>query len=281
MVALAFVLVIFSAVLHALWNFTTKKVSGNLSVLYLGMAFASILLLPFAFVSIMRSGVVPCGFLFILLTGLIHAFYFFFLSRAYIHGNISVVYPVARGCGVVGTAVVAFLVLSESISVIGTVGIVCTSLGIIMIGRQRRGTKGGGKGLVYAIMVGLTMICYSIVDKMAVAYVDPVVYLSGLFLLSMVFLTPYMLITKRKGLAEAWRGYKRYGVLIGIGSAVGYLMILYVFRSAQVSYVVAVREVSVAIGAVLGMTYLGEERSKTRLIGIALIVMGLILIRLA
>ena len=281
MVALAFALVIVSAVLHALWNFTTKKVSGNLSVLYLGLALASVLLLPFALVSIIGKGLVPFGYIFIILTGVVHAFYFLFLSRAYIHGKISVVYPMARGCGVVGTAAVAYVVLNESISTAGIMGIICTGLGIILIGLQRGSKTESSKGLIYAILVGFTMVCYSIIDKMAVAYVDPVVYILVLFLLSMLFLTPYMLITKRKELAEAWRRSKRYSMIIGIGSAAGYLIILFVFRLAQVSYVVAVREVSVAMGAVMGIVYLGEARTKRKVIGIVLIVSGLFLIRLA
>jgi uncharacterized membrane protein len=281
MVALAFVLVIVSAVLHALWNFTTKKVSGNLGVIYLGLAFASVFLIPFALISVVANGLVSLGYLFIIATGIIHTFYFFFLSKAYIHGNISVVYPIARGCGVVGTAAVAFVVLRESISMTGTIGIICTSLGIILIGLHRGSQKGSNKGLIYAILVGLTMIFYSIIDKMAVAYVDPIVYILGLFFLSMFFLTPYMLITKKNELAEAWRKYKRYSMIIGIGSAAGYLIILFVFRLAQVSYVVAVREASVALGAILGMTYLGEGRSKGKILGVGLILTGLILIRIA
>ena len=125
------------------------------------------------------------------------------------------------------------------------------------------------------------MIFYLIIDKMAVVYIDPVVYISGLFLLSMAFLTPYMLITRRSELTKAWRKYKRYSLIIGIGSAVGYLIILFVFRMAPVSYVVAVREVSVALGAILGMKYLYEARSGRKIFGIGLILVGLVLIRVA
>jgi uncharacterized membrane protein len=281
MLNLAFILVITSAVLHALWNYTTKKVSGDLSVVYLGLVFASVFLLPFACASVICSGLVPRGLLFIIATGIVHSFYFLFLSRAYTHGNISVVYPLARGCGVVGTAAVAFVLLRESISALGLSGIVCTGLGIIVVGLENVGHAASRKGSIYALLVGLTMVFYSIVDKMAVAYVEPVVYITGLFLLSMFFLTPYLLTTRRSELARAWRNHKRYGLLIGIGSAAGYLIILFVFRVARVSYVVAVREVSVAIGAILGMTYLGEARSKRKVLGIALIVLGLILIRIA
>jgi uncharacterized membrane protein len=281
MLAFAFVLVIVSALLHAMWNFTTKKVSGNLGVLYLGMAIASLVLLPFAVGSLLSSGLVPIGYVFIIATGAIHAFYFLFLSRAYAHGSISVVYPVARGSGVVGTAALALLFLQEEISMAGACGIICTSLGILFIGLSRGTRMDDKRALLYALLVGLTMIAYSIVDKMAVTYVHPLIYILGLFMLSMLFLTPHVVMNRRDELVRAWKEYKKYSVIIGLGSAVGYLMILFVFQMARVSYVVAVREVSVAIGAVLGMVYLGEVCSRRKILGIALITAGLILIRIA
>jgi drug/metabolite transporter (DMT)-like permease len=277
----AFILVIVSALLHATWNFTTKKVSGNLSVLYLGLVIASLFLFPFALIFLLLNGLEPIGYLFVGATGVVHAFYFLFLSRAYTHGSISVVYPVARGCGVVGTAAVALLLLCERVSMIGAAGIFCTGMGILFIGLSRSAHLDGRRALLYALLVGLTMIAYSIIDKMAVAYVHPVFYILGLFMLSMLFLTPYVLATRRDELVQAWREYKKYSVIIGLGSAVGYLLILFVFQIARVSYVVAVREVSVAIGAVLGMVYLGETRSRWKLLGIGLITAGLILIRIA
>ena len=281
MLTLAFILVIISALLHAMWNFTTKKVSGNLSVLYLGLVIASLVLFPFALVFLLLNGLEPIGWLFIVVTGAVHTFYFLFLSRAYTHGSISVVYPVARGCGVVGTAAVALVLLREQISMIGAAGIICSSLGILFIGLSRSAHLDDRRALFYAVLVGLTMIAYSIVDKMAVAYVHPVFYILGLFMMSMLFLTPYVAATRRDELIQAWREYKKYSVIIGLGSAVGYLLILFVFQIARVSYVVAVREVSVAIGAVLGMAYLGEVRSRGKILGIGLITAGLILIRIA
>jgi len=281
MIALAFVLVIVSALLHALWNFMTKRVSGNLSVLYIGLVFASILLLPFALVFIIADGLLPSGLVYILATGIVHAFYFFFLSKAYTYGNISIVYPVARGCGVIGTALIAMLLLRESLSIIGIAGIICTSMGVLSIGLKRDDQIDYRKGLLYALLVGVTMIFYSIIDKVAMASINPVIYILGLFLLSLFFLTPYMFIARGGELYDAWRRYWRYSLVIGVGSAVGYLIILYVFRMVQVSYVVAVREFSVAVGAMLGMTYLGESRSKRKTTGIVLIVIGLIMIRIA
>lgn len=281
MITLLFLLVILSAVLHALWNFTTKKVSGNLGVLFVGLLFASALLLPFAGFIVFRDGLVVRSYLFIIATGVIHAFYFFFLSQAYAHGNISVVYPVARGCGVVGTAIMAIVLLRESVSVTGVSGILCASLGILLVGSGRGKGSDHQKGLAYAFLVGATMMFYSIVDKMAMAAVHPVVYISGLFLLSMLILTPYVLTKRSSELSDALAKYKRYSLLIGIGSAAGYLMILFVLRTARVSYVVAVREVSVAIGAVLGMIFLTEPVFIKKIAGIILVVLGVILIKLS
>jgi drug/metabolite transporter (DMT)-like permease len=281
MITLAFVLVIVSALLHALWNFMTKRVSGNLSVLYLALLFASILLMPFAVVFVVADSLLPNSVVYILATGIVHAFYFLFLSKAYTYGNISIVYPVARGCGVVGTALMAVVILRESVSALGITGIICTSLGVLSIGLKRDDHIDYGKGLLYALLVGVTMIFYSIIDKVAMASINPVVYIFGLFLFSVFFLTPYVFRARREELHDAWRKYKKYSMVIGAGSAVGYLIILYVFRMAQVSYVVAVRELSVAVGAMLGMTYLREASSRRKVAGIVLIVIGLVMIKIA
>jgi drug/metabolite transporter (DMT)-like permease len=230
---------------------------------------------------LVRDGLVPTGYLFIIATGVTHAFYFVFLSRAYTYGNISVVYPIARGCGVVGTAVIAILLLRESVSARGITGILCTSLGILFIGSGRGKNADYRKGLAYALLVGITMMFYSIIDKTAMASVHPVVYITGLFLLSVFILTPYVLVAKGSELGHALATHKKDSLLIGIGSAAGYLMILFVLQTARVSYVIAAREVSVAIGAVLGMIFLGEAALKNKIAGIILIVLGLILIKIS
>jgi len=281
MVGLAFLLVIVSAVLHALWNFLTKRVSGNLSVLYLGIAFACFLLLPFVLLVPTSDILMDRAYRFIVATGAIHALYFFLLSQAYKYGNISTVYPVARGFGVVGTAIVAVAVLREQVSLVGLCGIISAGLGIFVIGSSVGTGIEGRKGLWFAVLVGITMIGYSIVDKLAVASINPVVYIFWLFLLSMILLTPYMLLARRRELSSAWRTHRKQGILIGLGATAGYLLILFVFRMAQVSYVVAVRELSVVLGSILGIVYLRESLSVRKLIGIIMVVAGLVLVRIA
>ena len=281
MVGLAFSLVLISATLHALWNFLTKRVSGNLSVLYIGMSAMCILLLPFV-VFIWRSDpLTPAAYPYVIATSIVHALYFFALSQAYRYGNISTVYPVARGFGVIGTALIAIALLNERVTVAGLCGIISTGLGIFVIGSSvARGIE-SKRGLWFAVAVGFTMIGYSIVDKSAMVVIHPVTYIFFLFMLSMLLLTPYMVIARRRELVVAWKEQKRYGLIIGLGATVGYLLILLVFRTAQVSYVVAVREFSVVLGSLLGVIYLRESLSIRKLIGILLVVTGLILVRVA
>ena len=277
----AFLFVVFAALLHALWNFLTKRVSGNLSVLYIALLFGCIILLPaLLFVSpdsLRMTTVYP----FFLATGIIHTFYFLLLSKAYKSGNISTVYPIARGSGVIGTTAVAVFLLGDTISLFGITGVLCTAAGILFIGLKGDKQVDYYRGVIYALLVGATIACYSIVDKMAVQLIHPVIYIFGLFFFTMMFLTPYMVLSRRDELLSAWKILKKYSLIIGAGAASAYLIILYVFRIAPVSYVVAVRELSVLFGALLGIWFLGEPLSVKKAIGILMVVFGLVMIKIA
>ena len=277
----AFLLVIFAAVLHALWNFVTKRVSGNLSVLYFGLLFGCIILLPALFFFSPTSVLTRSTYPYFVATGIIHAFYFYLLSKAYSHGHISTVYPIARGSGVIGTTIVAIFLLGDAISLYGITGILCTTAGILFIGLRKDEGVEDYRGVGFALLVGVTIVFYSIVDMMAVQLINPIVFIFGICFLTVVFLTPYMIISRKNELINAWKNLKKYSLIIGGGAVGGYLIILFVFRIAPVSYVVAARELSVAFGALLGVWFLGEPLSMKKTIGLVLVVLGLVMIKIA
>jgi drug/metabolite transporter (DMT)-like permease len=278
---LAFTLVIISAFLHASWNFATKRVSGDIGVLYIGLCAASLISLPAVLLFLYRDGIALSSLYFILGTGAIHAVYFFALSSAYRYGDISVVYPIARGSGVAGTAVVASMLLRENITAIGAGGIFLIVAGTILVGLRFSFQIGHYRGVLFALLVGLMIVCYSIVDKLAVRVTNPVVYIFGMFIAASLIVSPYLLKYRRYEIMRAWRDYKRYSLIIGIGAMTTYLIILFTFRFAYVSYVVAAREIAVAIGAVMGLVILREEFSLRKVIGIGAIVAGLVILRMA
>ena len=281
MTGLAFALVLAAATFHALWNFAAKKVSGNLAVLWLGLCLASVLSWPLAFGLYRAEMFSLAGMACMLATGIIHAAYFSLVAQAYQRGDISLVYPVARGSGVAGTAVLACIWLRESLAVMGVVGILGICLGTALMGVVQRGRHQGLAAYLCALAVGLTIALYSVVDKLGVGLVHPIVYISAMSTLSALFLLPYMAWRRRPDCRRALRQFKTYIGLIGVGSIGTYLMILFAFRLGPASYIVAVREFSVVIGALLGVLFLGERMSLRQALGMAAIVAGIVLVKTA
>jgi drug/metabolite transporter (DMT)-like permease len=278
---IVFLLIIATAFFHASWNFAAKKVSGNFYVVYLGLLIASIFFFPFLFTLTLADIFQSRAFPYVLATGTIHAVYFFALAKAYEHGDISSAYPIARGTGVAGTALTAFLFLNEPINRFGLIGIISISIGTFFVGLRNSNRAAGIKGLLFALLVGAMIVSYSIVDRLGVGILNPVAYIFGLWIIATLWLTPYVLLFKRKEVASAWRNYKKYSFIIGLGSLATYLIILFIYRIAPVSYVVALRELAVAIGAVLGFVFLGEKPTFLKIAGITLIVLGMMAIKIA
>lgn len=275
----AFLLVVVAAVLHALWNLAAKQASGNIGVFWLGLCFASGLLLPAVWLSGLSLD--PAGLPYVLATALIHTAYFGLLAASYRHGEMSVVYPLARGSGVAGTALVAAFFLGEPVSFVGTIGILSVSAGILLVGLREVVGRGTPHACLLALLVGLTIVGYSVVDKLGVALVPPVVYISGLAGGAALFLSPYVLLRYRDECREAWANRKALSGWVGLGVVATYLLILFAFQMANVSYVVAVRELSIVVVAVLSVTVLREPLTLPRCLSTAAILIGVVLVKLA
>ncbi len=282
-----FVFVLLSAVLHATWNFVARQNAGNLIVFWWSLWVSGLALLPFVasvavslgtteFLSMMAD-----GWLYVVATGIIHAFYFLLLARAYEHGEISLVYPIARGSGIGLTGFLGWLLLDESLSPFGVAGIALICIGILSMGVAiLRYARDARRGFVSALGVGATIVSYSLVDKAGVGVVHPVVYIFGMFMLSAVLVTPLVAVRGRgrlwRKLAETWRA----ATLIGLGSTAAYLMILFAMTVGQVGYIVALREFAVVLGAVLGIVFLKERVTPMKVCAVLMIVAGLVCIKL-
>jgi uncharacterized membrane protein len=282
-----FLLVISAAVFHALWNFVARRASGNLAVFWWAIWVSCVMLLPFIINIAIQMGpdaflrMLAAGYGHILATGVIHALYFLLLGRAYEHGEISVIYPVARGSGIGITAFLGWQMLDEQVTQAGFIGIILISLGILSMGmtalRHKRQAK---QSFISALGVGATIVGYSLVDKVGVGLVHPVVYIGGMFILTVLIVTPVVTSRFRGQLLgtakRAWRSI----LLIGIGSAGTYLMILFALKNGPVSYIVALREFAVVVGALLGVIFLKERLTPGKIGAILAILIGLICIKM-
>jgi drug/metabolite transporter (DMT)-like permease len=274
-------LILIAALFHAVWNFFAKQSGGSLTILWVGAVISTLATLPAAIAVQAGSPIPREGLAIAVASGFVHCAYWWALARMYRHGDISLAYPIARGSGVLGTAVGSMVWLREPLSVAGGVGIAGVCSGVLALGLQRRAEPVGTRAVGLALLTGLSITGYSLLDDQGVEHLAPPVYLAietgvGALVLG--------LAGWKRLRVSAPRAYRRHGRtawIIGIGSPVTYLLILFAYAHGPVSYVTAVREFSVVIAALLGARLLHERLGPRRWLGIAMVVAGMVLIKLA
>jgi uncharacterized membrane protein len=192
---------------------------------------AAVIYLPLGAYLFARHGVSADGWPFVVATIAIHALYFVLLGRAYEHGDLSLVYPIARGTGPL-------------------------------------------------LAVGVTIAVYSVVDKVGVGLVEPVLYTYLIFPGSVVLAGPYFWARSRAAVVGSWRENRRSLLLAGALAPASYGLALSAFRLGQVSYLAPMREVSIVVAALLGAVVLREELTRARLASVVVTAAGVVLIGL-
>ncbi len=294
MTALATLLVLGSALMHATWNLLAKRSSHPLAFLWLVNLASLILFTPVFVWGFLEHGLPAVALPFVVATGVLHILYVAFLSQAYRYGALSIAYPISRGTGVALVPLIAIPLLGEETSPGGLFGIGLVLLGIVGLHvRQIRavfapaqaGITAGSRflehrGPIYALITGLAIAAYSLVDKAAMEHAHPVVYGYLIFVSMTLGLTPYV-ATRHLALARAEMKKNPFLVLIGGLFVQGtYLVVLAAMTIAPVSYIVPLREVSVLFGAILGAVFLKEHLTFHRAIAAAVITSGVVMIAL-
>ena len=281
MTLFVFLLVLSSAVLHALMNFTARRVAGNLSAIWLGISLGAVLCSPFAARPLWSGPPVRPFFLLIAASGALQSLYLLILARAYAQGEVSLVYPIVRGTGITVIALASRFWLGEAASSSGIAGIAAICAGIFLLGfkKSRRGEE--AQAMVLALLLGLIMAGYSLIDKKAMGGVLPVVYVCSNFAVVSALLAPYVWLRRRKELAGAWRAHKGAVLVMAACASGTYASILTAIRLGPLGYISATREIAVVIASILGIVILKETLTFRKGLGISAITLGLVLIKLA
>ncbi len=283
MSSLVFFAVLASAFFQASWNFYAKKSTAHKSSLLLvGWLFFGALAVPISALFTDFSTFTINSLYFICLSGFIHCFYVLMLSWAYTVGEISVVYPVARGCGIAFTTIFAYLLKFDNISNFGIVGISCIILGTFVIGLAEvlRSSK-DAKAFFIAVGVGIIISSYSLADSRGVQYVPEFFFVAIINLATTIFALPIMLTKFRKPIKVVLKKHKLEAFTIASFGAFAYLIVLWAFTKEPTSYVVALREFSIVIATLLGVFILKEKIYKTKVLALILIVSGIIIIKIS
>jgi len=276
-------LIALGAVTHASWNLWIKRTgAGGPLFVWLTAVVASVCVLPFA---ILLHGDIRWNDLLLAggVSAVLHIAYFLLLQRGYRAGDVSVVYPLARGSGPLITVIVAVAVLGERPGLQALVGAGVVIAGVMVIGFAggRQGMRAAGPGVAYGLLTGCTIAAYTLWDAHAVTTlaVAPVVLSLGSTVGQAVLLAPAA-IARPARLREMVRMHWRDALVVGILSPLSYISILFAMTMAPVSVVAPGREVSVVLVGLAGWLLFREPHPVQRLLGAGTVLVGVALLAL-
>lgn len=278
MSALVFLAVLGAALLHASWNALIKSGASKLtSMLILTVVqggFGGFIALFSAFPS---CAIWP----WLLASGVFHSGYKLFLAFAYEQGDLSRVYPIARGAAPMLVLALSGYVLSDALSVREVAGVLVLGAGILMMA-QGVFSNGESRRLVpLALGSALMTAGYSIVDGLgARASGDAVMYVAWLFILDAVFFTPICLALRGRGVFRASGKDWMMGSMAAGASYGAYAIAVWAMTVAPIALVSALRETSILFAVLIGWLIMGDKMDRSKALAAALIVTGVALTRL-
>lgn len=283
MSALVVLLILAGGLAHAAWNLVVKRaaVSGPAFVWLTAVA-AAILLLPVAVVvALLDPPSWPELGLAVVVSGALQAVYFLSLQAGYRAGDVSVVYPLARGTGPLLTVLVAIVLFAERPGPTGLLGAAAVVVGVVVIGlaggRARWVTARAGVG--WGLLIGVVIAAYTLWDAHAVTALalSPILLNAGTTAVEAMLLAPYA-VRRWSTVRRVLRRHGREVLAVAVLSPLSYILILFAMQLAPISIVAPAREISVVFVALAGWLLFKEPHPATRLGGAAIVVLGVALL---
>ena len=274
---IAVILILSAAVMHAVWNAFVKMDGDRLMTMAVVISTPG-LLAPL----LLLIGPPPAleSWPYILLSVLLNNAYFLFLIEAYRFGDLSQVYPIARGSAPLLVAVGAALFANEELSVVELAGVFIISAGTIsLIWRSGLRVDAEKRSIIFALLTGLMIASYTIIDGIGVRLSgNPAAYIGWLFILSPLPIASIAIIRRRGEALVYIRNNWKLAVLAGGLNLGSYGLSIWALSLAAMAHVSAMRETSVIIAALIGTQLLGESYGKRRILAAMVVATGVFLI---
>ena len=273
-----FFLVLFATVMHAVWNGMVKNHSDKV------VAVAAIVLghIPLAIIAIilLPAPTIDC-IPYIIASAIVHQGYQWYLISSYQIGDLTKVYPIARGFGPLVATIISILVLGLVLKSLIILSILLICIGIMILGLFDRENK-DFKVLKLSLTTGFFIGLYSLIDGYgARVSLSPIVYMSWAFLLSAAIFPIVLKLKNRKNIFQnIFSEGKKLFWIGGTISYIIYIIVVWAFTKAPIPMVGALRETSILFSILIGYFFLKEKITTTKIISIFLIVIGVIGIKL-
>jgi drug/metabolite transporter (DMT)-like permease len=278
MTPLVLALVAAGAIAHAAWNLTIKRArTSGAGFLWLTFVVGAVVFAPFGVWALAAEGVDLWRWAgFALGSGALQVGYFLLLQKGYSVGDVSVVYPLARGTGPLLAVVLAIVLLGERPGWAVLLGAAIVVAGVVTIGLAggRAGGRASRAGVLFGLLIGVLIAGYTLWDATAVTVgALPVVGLYwGSLVVQVALLAPWALRDRQlRATAIAHRGAV---LTVGVLAPLAYILILLAIQLAPVSVVAPAREVSVVLVSLAGWLWFREPHPAQRLAGAAVVLLG-------
>jgi len=270
------IMVLGAAFLHAAWNALVKKASDRLLVL------SSVALGQFivgSFLVFFTKPPDPSSWPAIAVSCLFHYLYYFFLFHAYRFGDLSQVYPVARGVAPILVAGGAAVFGGEILPPAALFGVVLASAGIAGTSWAQRGHATFNKvAVLYAAGTGAVIAGYSVSDGIGVRLSEsPFGFIAWLFFFEWPVVV-FALLRRKGRLIAAWRAHWESIAGTAFSSVLAYGIVIYAANVAPLSAVSALRESSVIMAALIGTVAFGERPWQARIAAAVMVAGGIVII---
>ncbi len=270
-----FFLILFAALLHATWNLILKSIPDSLVAIAMMNLFQSIIFIPIIFFIPLPTGIT---WYFILGSVILHNIYFINLGRSYNKDDLTLIYPIARGCAPVLITIISLIILKEKISLEGIIGILLVSAALFILTAEHYKKKFNFYVFKISIFIAILISMYTLFDALGVRSAkNSFIFIAWIFFLEGWVTFAYVYFQKKK----FYKINSKAFILICLGSVLSfsaYAIILWSYKYLPAGYVASLRESSIIMATILALFFLKEKVSKLRISSACIFFIGVVFI---
>jgi len=268
---LIFIIIIFSAMCHAVWSAIIKSSSNPLSLMGITSILELLIFLPLTF--FVPFPIIEIWYL-LFATIFIHVLYRLNVIYSYKFGDLSFVYPIARGGSSLLIAIISILFLQNSINLFGFLGVIIVCVGLFLISFSSK-IKFNKPAFFLAVSTAIFITTYTLIDGIGVRSSENA--FSYIFWLIALNGVPILIISifSKNGLRKKESYSIKAGIAAGIFATLSYALVVWSMQFIEIAYVSGIREVSIVFATIIGMLFLSEKYASKRIIPSILIALGI------